>query len=129
MEIHTIYYNIYRRKGDDMESIREVLIKNKNRFSEETHCLNRIAQAAIDHQLSMTQQIFEYCLDFYIHMDEPEKRAALMSEYPEFWKAYVNQIEEEISHTEIPEETPEQAKARWQSLCDKIRAGYGEDAI
>ena len=49
-----------------MESIREVLIKNKNRFSEEAHCLNRIAQAAIDHQLSMTQQIFEYCLDFYI---------------------------------------------------------------
>ena len=77
----------------------------------------------------MTQHIFEYCLDFYIHMDEPERRAALMNEYPEFLKAYVNQIEEEISHTEIPEETPEQAEARWQSLCDKIRARHGEDAI
>lgn len=36
---------------------------------------------------------------------------------------------EEISKTKIPEETPEQAEARWQKLCARIRAESGEDAI
>lgn len=106
----------------------EVIIKNSDRFTKEIHYLNAIAQAAIDHQITMTQEIFEYCLDFYINLDERRKREDLMNEYPEFLKEYVNQIEKEISQIEVPEETPEQVEASWQKFCAKVRERFGEDA-
>lgn len=112
-----------------MKRIIEVIIKNPDRFTKEIHYLNAIAQAALDHQMTMTQDIFGYCLDFYINLDEHRKREALMNEYPELLKVYVNQMEKEVSQIELPEETPEQADASWQTLCARIRAMFGEDAI
>lgn len=92
-------------------------------------CLSGGVKAAIDHKIPMTQELFEYCFDFYLDMDDQRKVMKFMSKYPQFADTYVKRVEEEISKTKLPEETPEQAEARWQKLCARIRAKSGGDAI
>lgn len=112
-----------------MKNIRNVIGKSKDFLHKKVFCLRGDAKAAIDCQIPMTQELFEYCLDFYLDTDDQRKAMEFMGKYPQLVDVYVKRTEEEISKTELPKETPEQAEARWQKLCSRIRAELGEDII
>lgn len=111
-----------------MINIRKVVGKCKDFPHKKVFCLRSDA-AAIDCQIPMTQELFEHCLDFYLDMDDQRKAMEFMGRYPQLVDAYVKRVEKEISKTKLPKETPEQAEARWQKLCARIKAESGEDAI
>lgn len=112
-----------------MRNIRKIAGKSKDLLYRAIFCLSGDAKEATDHKIPMTQELFEYLFDFYLDMDDQRIVMKFMGKYPQFVDAYVKRVEEELSKTEPPGETPEQAEARWQKLCARIRARHGEDAI
>lgn len=81
------------------------------------------------HHISIIQKFYECCVDYYIAKDADDKAMKLMGKYPELEEAYINRIEERLAHVEFPEETPEQAEERWQSICTRIWTKYTKDMI
>lgn len=52
--------------------------------------------AAIDHQIPMTQELFEKCVDHCAAIDAQFTLNNLLNEYPEFSKEYARKEEEKI---------------------------------
>lgn len=100
-------------------------------FVREAIYLTEEENAAIEHQVPMTQELFEQCVDHCVQIGAYFRMTCLLNEYPEFAEEYARKIEEEVedSNIEIPESTPEELEARWQRFCIKVREKYGEDAI
>lgn len=85
--------------------------------------------AAIDHQIPMTRELFDSCIDKCILLGVDKLFYDLLSEYPEFLEEYAKEIEEQIEDVELPERTPEQEAESWNRLCERIRKEFGDDAI
>ena len=91
--------------------------------------------AAIDYQISMTQEIYDSVLDRCMELrtaaDDLFNRMLL--EYPDFMSVYAQKIEDEVNEKyadiDIPESSREELDAGWEDLCRRIREKYGEDAI
>lgn len=100
-------------------------------FVREAIYLTEEENAAIEHQVLMTQELFEQCVDHCTQIGAYFRMMCLLNEYPEFAEEYVRKIEEEIENSgvEVPESTPEELQAGWQRFCIKVREKYGEDAI
>lgn len=100
-------------------------------FVREAIYLTDEENAAIEHQIPMTQELFEQCVDHCTQIGAYFRMTCLLNEYPEFAEEYARKIEEEVenSDVEMPEPTPEELEASWQRFCTKVRARYGADAI
>lgn len=91
--------------------------------------------AAIDYQISMTQEIYssilDRCMELGAAADDLFNRMLL--EYPEFLAIYAQRIEDEVNEKyadiDIPESSLEELSVGWEDLCRRIREQYGEDAI
>lgn len=92
-------------------------------------CLRLGWRKEINYSASIRQALYEYCIDYYMDIDADEKVMELMKAYPELEAVYIKRVEEKMVHVVFPEETPEQAEARWQKLCARIREEFGEDVI
>ena len=117
-----------------MDRLENLTRREKERLAEfvrEAIYLTEEENAAIEHQLPMTQELFEQCVDHCTQIGAYFRMTCLLNEYPEFAEEYARKIEEEVedSNIEIPESTPEELEASWQRFCTKVRAKYGEDAI
>lgn len=100
-------------------------------FVRETIYLTEEENAAIEHQIPMTQELFEQCVGHCVEIGAYFRLTCLLNEYSYFADEYVRKIEEEVENSdiEIPEPTPEELEASWQRFCTKVRARYGADAI
>lgn len=100
-------------------------------FVREAIYLSEEENAAIEHQIPMTQELFEQCVGHCVEIGAYFRLTCLLNEYFYFADEYVKKIEEEVENgdIEIPEPTPEELEAGWQKLCKRIRAEFGEDAI
>lgn len=86
---------------------------------------------AIDHQIEMTQEIYDSILDRCNELGEDTNPLffRMLDEYPEFMSVYADRIEEEVKGVELPEISEEKWELNRQKLYARIRAEYGEDAI
>jgi len=136
MEIITIYYNvaIVYRRSIRMEIIEELTDRQKRRLGEfvrEVIYLTEEENAAIEHQIPMTQELFEQCVGHCVEIGAYFRLTCLLNEFSYFANEYVRKIEDEVadSDIEIPESTPEELEASWQRFRAKVKERYGEDVI
>lgn len=76
--------------------------------------------AAIDHQIPMTRELFEKCVDHCAAIDAQFTLNNLLNEYPEFSKEYARKEEEKILNIELPEDFSERSKKIWEKIRAKI---------
>lgn len=117
-----------------METIEKLTEKQKRRLDEfvkEAIYLTDKENAAIEHQILMTQELFEQCVGHCVEIGAYFRLICLLNEYSYSADKYVRKIEEEVENSDIemPKSTPEELEAGWQKLCARIRVEYGEDAI
>ncbi len=117
-----------------MEIIEKLTDRQKRRLGEfvrEVIYLTEEENAAIEHQIPMTQELFEQCVGHCVEIGAYFRLTCLLNEFSYFANEYVRKIEEEVadSDIEIPESTPEELEASWQKLCARIKDEYGEDVI
>lgn len=100
-------------------------------FVREAIYLTEEENAAIEHQIPMTQELFEQCVGHCVEIGAYFRLTCLLNEFSYFADEYVRKIEEEVENSdiEIPESTPEELEASWQRFRAKVKARYGEDAI
>ena len=86
---------------------------------------------AIDHQIPMTQELFDSIIDRCNELgsDIEPLFFRMLDEYPEFMDVYADRIIEEVKDVELPEISEEEKELNKQKLYTKIREKYGEDAI
>ena len=86
---------------------------------------------AIDHQIPMTQELFDSIIDRCNELGEDTDSLffRMLDEYKEFADVYTNRIVEEAKDVELPEWTEEEKEIQKEKLYAKIRAKCGEDAI
>ena len=111
-------------------------LKNFWSFLVETFEFTEEQNAAIDHQIEMTQEIYDSILDKCneIGSDIEPLFFRMLTEYPEFMSNYADKMEKELNE-KYPDDgtfrksTPEELEQGWQELCAMIREKHGEDAI
>lgn len=86
---------------------------------------------AIDHQIPMTQELYNSIMDkcMEIGSDVAPLFHRLLIEYQNFMAVYADRIEEEVKDVELPEISEEEWEIQREKLYARIRAKYGEDAI
>ncbi len=106
-------------------------LKNFWSFLVETFEFTEEQNDAIDHQIPMTQEIYNSILDRCneIGSDVEPLFLRMLTEYQDFMSVYADRIIEEIKDVEIPEWTEEEKAIQKEKLYARIRAKYGEDAI
>ena len=117
-----------------MEIIEKLTDRQKRRLGEfvrEVIYLTEEENAAIEHQIPMTQELFEQCVGHCVEIGAYFRLTCLLNEFSYFANEYVRKIEEEVadSDIEIPESTPEELEASWQRFRAKVKKRYGEDVI
>lgn len=117
-----------------MDRFDKLTDREKERLAEfvrEAIYLTEEENEAIEHQIPMTQELFEQCTAHCEEIGAMYRLTCLIDEYPEFADEYVRKMEEEVedSGIEVPESTPEELQASWQRFCIKVRAKYGKDVI
>lgn len=110
-------------------------LKNLWSFIVESMELTDEENAAIEHVIPMTQELYDSILDKCneIGSDVDNLFFRMLREYPDFMSNYADRLEAELNEKYpddlFPESTPEELEASWQDLCRRIRAKYGENAI
>lgn len=86
---------------------------------------------AIDHQIPMTQELYNSIMDkcMEIGPDVDPLFHRLLIEYQDFMAVYADRIEEEVKDVELPEISEEEWEIQREKLYARIRAEHGEDAI
>ena len=117
-----------------MDRLENLTRREKERLAEfvrEAIYLTEEENAAIEHQIPMTQELFEQCVGHCVEIGAYFRLTCLLNEFSYFADEYVRKIEEEVENSdiEIPESTPEELEASWQKLCARIKDEYGEDVI
>lgn len=114
----------------------EKQLKNFWSFLVETFEFTEEQNAAIDHQIPMTQEIYNSILDRCneIGSDLEPLFLRMLTEYQDFMSVYADRMEKELDEKypddgTFKESTPEELEKSWQDLCRRIREEYGEDAI
>lgn len=105
-----------------MEIIEKLTGRQKRRLGEfvrEVIYLTEEENAAIEHQIPMTQELFGQCVEIGAYF----RLTCLLNEFSYFANEYVRKIEEEVtdSDIEIPESTPEELEASWQRFRAKVK--------
>lgn len=106
--------------------------KQKHRFEDflrEAIFLTEEENSAIEHQIPMTQELFEQCLSSLVRIGSINGFNRLYDEFPEQAKVFDKKIEEDLKDIELPQYTPEEEQALWEKLKARIREKYGVDAI
>ena len=98
-------------------------------FIKEAVLLSSEENAAIEHQITMTQELFEQCASDLVRIDSITGFNRLFNRFPEQAKEYDKKIEEILENIGLPVESEEEQRWRWEELCSKIREKYGDDAI
>ena len=109
----------------------EKQLKNLWSFIVESMEFTDEENAAIEHVIPMTQELFDPIMDkcMEIGSDVDPLFLRLMKEYEEFASVYADRIFEEVKDVELPELSEADIERNRQELYAKIRAKYGEDAI
>ena len=86
---------------------------------------------AINHQIPMTQELYNSIMDkcMEIGSDVDPLFHRLLIEYQDIMAVYADRIEEEVKDVELPEISEEEWEIQREKLYARIRAEYGEDAI
>lgn len=90
-------------------------------FIDEAIFLSEEENAAIEHQIPMTQELFEQLTGHCVDIDAQYRLISLLKEYPHFADEYVRKIEAEIAKKDFPEMTQEQSDRLWKRICDGIK--------
>lgn len=87
--------------------------------------------AAIEHVIPMTQEIYDSILDKCneIGSDVNPLFYRMLEEYPDFMCAYADKIDAELGEIEHYTLSDEEWALQREKLYARIRAEYGEDAI
>lgn len=101
-----------------METIEKLTEKQKRRlddFVKEAIYLTDKENAAIEHQIPMTQELFEQCVGHCVEIGAYFRLTCLLNEYSYFADKYVRKIEEEVENSDIEmsKSTPEELEAGW----------------
>ena len=109
-------------------------LKNGWSFLVQTFEFTEEQNAAIDHQIPMTQTIYDSILERCMEIGEDADKLFydMLLEYPDFMTEHANRIERELMKdypNGIPKSSPEELQAGWEKLCKMICEEFGEDAI
>jgi dsDNA-specific endonuclease/ATPase MutS2 len=98
-----------------------------NEFLDITFRLKEDELLAIDKQIPMTQELFDYCCDRLSEIGAENQFFKLLAEYPDFMVARAKQIERklEINDFEVPEMTDKELEQRLKKLMEKIEKESG----
>lgn len=75
--------------------------------------------AAIEHQIPMTQELFEQCVRHCVEIGAYIRLTCLLNEYLNFADEYAKKIEEEIVDIKISESALERFKKRFMETMNK----------
>lgn len=100
-------------------------------FLVETFCFTDEQCAAIDHQIPMTQEIFDSILDRCAEIGKTANDLfyRMLNEYPDYTVVRGERILSKLEPENINPLSEEEMESWRQKLYAKIRAKYGEDAI
>lgn len=120
-----------RRKQFIMGNNKNFTHRQKKRlyeFVNVTLLLTEEESAAIHHQIPMTQELFEKCIDHCTAIDAQFTLNSILNEYPEFSIGYVKN-EKGVVDAGLPVNVSEHPEIVWRKLCAKIKKLYGEDLL
>lgn len=106
-----------------MEEFQNLTDKQKKRlleFLKEAIYLTDEENAAIEHQLPMTQELFEHCIEHCTQIGAYFRTSCLIEEYPHFYNNYLDKEATDITNVNIPEITQDDIDASWQRFKAKI---------
>lgn len=95
-------------------------IKQLNNFIKEAIYLTAEENAVIEHQIPMTQDLFEQCLSDLVRVDSASGFSRLCRDFPKQFKTYMRKEEDylaTLAQRDIPEELTDQL---WQRICSDI---------
>lgn len=98
-------------------------------FVNEAILLTEEENAAIEHQIEMTQELFEQCLSSLVRIGSIRGFNRLCNEFPAQARIFDETMDKRLKDVEIPKYTPEEEQAQWERLKARIRERYGENAI
>ena len=75
----------------------------------------------------MTQELFEEMIFSSLKHNDFEIFTYLFNKFPEMSNELSRKIENNINDIHLPDETDEEKKAQWDSLCLKIKKLHSED--
>ena len=106
-------------------------LKNFWSFLVETFEFTEEQTAAIDHQVPMTQEMYNSIMERCMNLGEEVEPLIrrMIEEFSEFADVYAENIVREAEEANLPTLTPEDSERMREELYAKIRAKYGEDAI
>ena len=106
-------------------------LKNFWSFLVETFEFDEEQTAAIDHQIPMTQELFDSIIDRCneIGSDVEPLFLRMLDEYKDFMNVYADKILEEIEDEPTYTLSEEEWEIQREKLYARIREKYGEDAI
>lgn len=113
--------------GKKFDHLTDVQKSRLGEFVREISLLTKEENAAIEHRIPMTQELFEQCVRHCIQIDAMFRMTCLLNEYPQFTDEYSRKIEAETSKFKLLEETPQKIEERVQKLYEKIIAKYGKE--
>ena len=94
--------------------------KRLDEFIDEAIFLSEEENAAIEHQIPMTQELFEQITGHCVDIDAQYRLISLLNEYPHFADEYVRKIEAEVAEKDFPEITKEQSDRMGKRICEEI---------
>ncbi len=93
--------------GEKFDHLTDVQKSRLGEFVREISLLTKEENAAIEHRIPMTQELFEQCVRHCIQIDAMFRMTCLLNEYPQFTDEYSRKIEAETSKFKLLEETPQ----------------------
>ncbi|MDO4556132.1 MAG: hypothetical protein Q4B70_13435 [Lachnospiraceae bacterium] len=90
--------------------------------------LSEEESAAYDHQVPMTQEMFENLYNKFIDWEADVSFDRLVNEFPEQAKVYAEKIIKDIDMDNLPPISKETDRRMREGINQRIREIYGEDA-
>lgn len=107
---------------DHQNNLTEKQKKNMQEFLAVTLSFGEEELAAIDHQVPMTPELFERCMDACISVHAVNQLDRLMTEFPEFVNAYLGRVDSLAAETtDLPCQSPEEVTGKFQEFLEKLR--------
>lgn len=97
-----------------LEDLTQQELERLYEFIDESILLTTEELAAIEHQIPMTRELFEQCIEHCLQIEAYYRFGKLLEEYSEFSDKYVE--EKELSKLDLPSLSKEEAKKMLENI-------------
>lgn len=104
-----------------LEDLTQQELERLYEFIDESILLTAEELAAIEHQIPMTRELFEQCMEHCLQIGAYYRFGKLLEEYSEFSDEYVEKKEEEFSKRDLPSLSKKEAEKMLRNIYKKSK--------